>query len=463
MAVADRVDVQLGRVAEELVDQDRVLLGGLDGLLDTGLQAALVVDDPHRAAAEDERRPDQQRIPELAGDLQRVLIAGGRIALRLEQAELLDELVEALAVLGQIDAVGRGADDLDAGLLQGHGQLQRRLAAELDDDAVGLLLLDDGHHVFESERLEVQPVRRVVVRADRLGVAVDHDRLDADLLERKGGMAAAVVELDALPDPVGSAAKDHDLAPRGRFCLALALIRRVQVRRGGLELGAAGVDHLVDRVDALRLAVLAELGLRHAGDRGHVLVAEAELLGLLEHGGLGQLALVLQKLALERDDVLDVVQEPRIDLGQGEEFLDGHVAAKGLCHVPELVPVVASQPLFQLVRGERLVDVLVAEAVAVDLQGTDGLAHRLLERPADGHGLADRFHLDRQLRRRLRELLEREPRPLDDAVIDRRLEARGRLLRDVVGDLVERVAHGQLGGDLGDREAGRLGGQGRAA
>ena len=33
----------------------------------------------------------------------------------------------------------------------------------------------------------------------------------------------------------------------------------------------------------------------------------------------------------------------------------------------------------------------------------------------------------------------------------------------VVGDLVERVAHRELGGDLGDREAGRLGGERRGA
>ena len=61
------------------------------------------------------------------------------------------------------------------------------------------------------------------------------------------------------------------------------------------------------------------------------------------------------------------------------------------------------------------------------------------------------------------ELLKGPARHLDDDVVERRLEARRGLARDVVGDLVERVAHGQLGGDLGDREAGRLGGQRRAA
>jgi hypothetical protein len=55
------------------------------------------------------------------------------------------------------------------------------------------------------------------------------------------------------------------------------------------------------------------------------------------------------------------------------------------------------------------------------------------------------------------------PGNLGHHVIDGGLEAGGRLARDVVADFVEAVAHGQLGGDLGDGEAGGLGGQRGAA
>ena len=74
--------------------------------------------------------------------------------------------------------------------------------------------LDDRHHVLERQRLEVEPVGRVVVGRDRLGIAVDHHRLEALFAEREGRVTAAVVELDALADPVRPAAEDDDLRSR---------------------------------------------------------------------------------------------------------------------------------------------------------------------------------------------------------------------------------------------------------
>ena len=88
-----------------------------------------------------------------------------------------------------------------------------RLAAELDDDAVQravrFLALEDLDHVLFGERLEVEAVGGVVVGRDGFGVAVDHDGLVAGVAEGEGGVAAAIVELDALADAVGAAAEDR--------------------------------------------------------------------------------------------------------------------------------------------------------------------------------------------------------------------------------------------------------------
>ena len=99
----------------------------------------------------------------------------------------------------------------------------------------------------------------------------------------------------------------------------------------------------------------------------------------------------------------------------------------------------------------------------VDLEPAEPLLERLLERAADRHRLAHRLHLGRERRVGGRELLEGEARDLDDDVVEHRLERGRRDAGDVVGQLVERVAHRHLGPDPGDREARRLGGERRRA
>ena len=232
-AVGDDVDVDLDRVGQELVDQDRrVLLAGArrQALAARGLhrgehellQARRVVDDLHRAAAQHVRRAHHHRVADALGDLARLVEAVGGAPGGRAQVELLEQLAEALAILGAVDGVGAGAEQLDARVHQRHRQAQRRLAAELDDHALGLLGVDDLQHVLARERLEVQPVGGVVVGRHRLRVAVDHDGLVAVLAQRLHRVDAAVVELDPLADAVGAAAQDDDLllaasgAPRSR-------------------------------------------------------------------------------------------------------------------------------------------------------------------------------------------------------------------------------------------------------
>ena len=197
------------------------------------------------------------------------LVPASRQAIgRLLQAQLVDQLGEAFAILGQVDAVGGCAEDRIAGRLDFLGQLERRLAAQLDDHALQLPLLrltaEDFEHILAGQRLEVEPVRRVGVGRHRLRVAVDHDRLETRILQREGGVAAAIVELDPLPDPVRPAAEDDDLALVAdlRLVLRLAeqrrLIGRVEIGRGRIELGRAAVDPLEHRADAeLRAAPAA--------------------------------------------------------------------------------------------------------------------------------------------------------------------------------------------------------------
>ena len=134
-------------------------------------------------------------------------------------------------------------------------------------------LSQDFEHVLGGQRLEIEPVGGVVVGRDGLRVAVDHDGLVARLAQREAGVAAAIVELDALADAVRPAAEDDDLlarpwaAPRRPALPAKgARIGRVHVGGGRGELGRAGVDALVDRAHAERAAARVTFASRQPGE-----------------------------------------------------------------------------------------------------------------------------------------------------------------------------------------------------
>src|SRR5664280_642669 len=120
-------------------------------------------------------------------------------------------------------------------------------------EVVGVIVqlgLDHLEHVFDGQRLEVQPVGGVVVGGDRLRIAVDHHGLVAGGGQREAGVHAGVVELDALADPVRPAAQDQHLAPAGAADLGLFVVGRVVVRRGAGASSGTGVYGLEHRPQA---------------------------------------------------------------------------------------------------------------------------------------------------------------------------------------------------------------------
>src|SRR5947209_19262782 len=119
-------------------------------------------------------------------------------------------------------------------------------------------------------------------------------------------------------------------------------------------------------------------------------------------------------------------------------LLEREAVLEGIADIPDaLRPRLAELPFEGLAVARALV-----EAVDADLEAAQRLLERLLESAADRHYLAHRLHLRGEPVAGLRELLEREARHLGDHVVDGRLErGRRRATGDVVGDLVERVAH----------------------
>ena len=117
VAVGDGVDIDLDRVLQIAVDQHRAGAGHAHRVADVALQPGGVVDDLHRPAAQHVRRADHHRIADALRD--RLGLGGGigGAVVGLAQAEPVQQLLEALAVLGEVDRVGRGAEDRDVGAL----------------------------------------------------------------------------------------------------------------------------------------------------------------------------------------------------------------------------------------------------------------------------------------------------------------------------------------------------------
>ena len=246
-SVGDCVHIDLDGILQEFIDQDGVIRRGLYRVLNESLQAVFIVNDLHRPSSQDIGGPHNDGIADLVGNPLGFLDGGGRSVWRLDQAQFLKQNMEAFPVLCPVDIVRTGSDDLGPCLFERNGQIERGLAAKLDDDAVGFLDLDDMEDVFEGEGFEVELIGGVIVGRNGFGVGVDHDRFKSQFLQGKRGMDAAVIEFDPLADPVGSSSQDHDLHPVGGFRLILFFIGGVIVRSIGLEFGSAGVHSFVGR------------------------------------------------------------------------------------------------------------------------------------------------------------------------------------------------------------------------
>ena len=292
-------------------------------------------------------------------------------------------------------------------------------------------------------------------------------------------MNGGVVEFDALPDADGTRAEYDHFLPVRNDALVLLLIGRVKIGNIALEFRSAGVDHLVDRGDAVLPAQFEDRLFGHVPEAGDRTVGEAEALGFPQ---FVEVARRFSQGLLLFDDPADGAQEEGVDAGgfadeiRGGPFdLWGEMTLRGavrpfdprgqMTPVPPQQrrdskdPVVRSRPDV----GEQRIKAPPVELGRMQVEETRlERAHRLeqarLESTPDAHDLAGRLHLRGQRIVRVSEFVEGEPRHLGDDIVQRWLE---RCRRVGKGDLVERHADADLRGDTRDRVTARLGRQRR--
>ena len=242
-------------------------------------------------------------------------------------------------------------------------------------------------------------------------------------------MHATRIELDALADPIRSRPEDDDFAARGGIRFVLALIRRIEIRRAGLEFRRARVDALVNGTDSGAMSLFADLAFGAIGELCDVVIGEAIALEICHpersegsparsrRGSFAVFAAQDDK-SLHLHDLAHLAQKPRIDRRERIDLFDGHPRAKGVADGEDAVRAGNTEKIRQLVGRcpSRL------QTVHPDFQRPQSFLQRLVERAADGHRFADRLHREAEDRRRVAEFLEGEPRNLHHHVIDRRLE-----------------------------------------
>ena len=234
---ADGVDVLhvadgdggVGRVAHDLVLYLLVaadalfhqhLVDGRDGegVLGELAQLRLVVGEAAAGAAEGEGRAQHDGVAYVLRRLYAALYGLRRLAGQHGLAQALAELLELLAVLGELDALDLRAQDLDAALVQHaeplelHREVEARLAAYAGDYGVRALVADYARDVLGGQRLHIHLVGDRGVGHYGGGVGVCEHDLIALLAQGEAGLGAGVVEFGGLAYDDGAGAYDEYLA-----------------------------------------------------------------------------------------------------------------------------------------------------------------------------------------------------------------------------------------------------------
>ncbi len=100
-----------------------IVAGDADRLTHVTVQSGAVVNDLHRPPAQHVTGPDHHGKTDAVGDFLGFARGPGDPVFRLQQAQTVEQQLEALAVLGDIDGIGGGAQDRNAG----GGERQREL------------------------------------------------------------------------------------------------------------------------------------------------------------------------------------------------------------------------------------------------------------------------------------------------------------------------------------------------
>ena len=217
VGVAHHLVLDLLVALDALFHQHLMHRGELEGVFEQLLHLLRVVGESAARAAQRKRGPEHHRVADLLRRTEALLHAGGDQRRQHRLAQPLAQLLELLAILGHLDGLKAGAQNLHLALVQDalalelHGEVEARLPAQTRQNGVRPLVAQNLGHVFQREGLHVDLVGDVHVGHDGGGVGVDQNDLVPFLAQRQARLRARVVKLRRLSDHDGAGA-DHQNA-----------------------------------------------------------------------------------------------------------------------------------------------------------------------------------------------------------------------------------------------------------
>ena len=237
------------------------------------------------------------------------------------------------------------------------------------------------------------------------------------------------------------------------YAFIFFVIARIIIRSQRVKLAAAGIYHLVNRIDV----VVYSYVLKHvSGDSrkgDDIRIGKSSGLRFINHI-LRQRSLLHPLFEVYQSAYL--AEEPAVYFSKSIQLFNVHQLSSHYLRYTEYPLVVAGLELFYepfvvQSRNERYM-----KSVALDLDGSESLHQRAFKGPVYGHYLSRSLHLGSQLSGSGPELIKWPLRELDYHIVEGRLKARAGGLSNVIVKLIQIVADGYLGCYLGDRIACRL-------
>ena len=154
-SVADGVSLTFRGVVQEPVDEYRTVGGHADSSVHIACHALIIVHDLHAASAEYIRWTDHDRIADSFRDRKRFVHSGRHAGLRHRNVQLFHHFTEKVTVFRQVDDRRGGAEDPYSVFLKLRGEIERRLSAELRDNAERFFFFVNAQHIFQCKRFKI--------------------------------------------------------------------------------------------------------------------------------------------------------------------------------------------------------------------------------------------------------------------------------------------------------------------